>query len=132
MNIETHEKKLKESLELIQESVERGLDERQRTIGFNTSAACADMLEILFHKKNLIDPGFMVKHEWLKSKNKVEEKFPFDFPKKKEILELVLKIEERRDVLCYGKPQKVEVIKSVLENFYEVKKLFKEIGVNGT
>ncbi|MFA4886700.1 MAG: hypothetical protein WC595_00665 [Candidatus Nanoarchaeia archaeon] len=132
MNIETHEKKLKESLEPIQESVERGLDERQRTIGFNTSAACADMLEILFHKKNLIDPGFMVKHEWLKSKNKVEEKFPFDFPKKKEILELVLKIEERRDVLCYGKPQKVEVIKSVLENFYEVKKLFKEIGVNGT
>lgn len=63
MKIESHLKSLRESFELIDESIEKGLLERQRTIGFHTSAACADMLELLLHKKNLIDSGFIVKHE---------------------------------------------------------------------
>ena len=93
-------------MDVIEECVEKGLMERQRTIGFSASAACADMLEILLHKHSLIDPGFTIKHEWLKSKNKIKEKFPFDFPSKNELLNLIFKIEEKRDILCYGKPQK--------------------------
>ena len=130
MKIEDHLKNLKESLEVIEESIEKGLIERQRNIGFNTSAACADMLEILLHKKDLIDPGFIIKHEWLKSKNKIIEKFPFNFPNKKEILDLTYKIEEKRDVLCYGKPQKIEIINEVLENFNRLKEKFREVGLN--
>ncbi len=130
MKIETHLKNLKESLEVIEESIERGLVERQRNIGFNTSAACADMLEILLHKKGLIDFGFIVKHEWLKSKNRIKEKFPFEFSGKKEIFDLIYEIEEKRDVLCYGKPQKIEIIQEVINKFNKLKKKFREAGLN--
>ena len=130
MKPETHLKNLKESIEVIEESIGKGLLERQRNIGFNTSAASADMLEILLHKKSLIDPGSTIKHEWLKSKNKIQDKLPFDFPNKKEILELVFKIEEKRDTLCYGKPQKTEIIQEVINNFNKLRKLFKEGGLD--
>ena len=130
MKIESHLKNLKESLEIINECIEKGLVERQRTIGFSASAACADMLEILLHKENLIDPGFIINHEWLKSKNRIKDKFPFDFPKKKEIFDLIFKIEEKRNTLCYGKPQEIEAIQQVVEDFNKLKKIFKEAGVN--
>ena len=130
MKIEDHLKNLRESLQLIEESIEKGLLERQRNIGFNTSDACSDMLEILLHKKSLIDPGFIIKHEWLKSKNKIKEKFPFDFPKKIEILDLIYKIEQKRDILCYGKPQKLEIIKELIENFNKLKEKFRWAGLN--
>jgi len=130
MKIERHLENLKESLAVIEESVIKGLVERQRTIGFHTSAASIDLLEILLHKNNLIDIGFIIKHEWLKSKNSIKEKFPFGFPKKEEILDLTYKIEEKRNVLCYGKPQKIEIIQEVLDNFNQLKKLFKEAGIN--
>ena len=59
MKVEDHLKNLNEILEVIKESIEKGLVERQRNIGFNVSAACADMLEIFLHKKSMIDPGFI-------------------------------------------------------------------------
>lgn len=130
MKIESHLENLKESLSVIEESIIKGLVERQRTIGFHTSAASIDLLEILLHKNNLIDPGFIIKHEWLKSKNAIKEKFPFDFQKKEEVLDLIYKIEEKRNILCYGKPQKIEMIQEVLDNFNQLKKLFKGVGIN--
>ena len=130
MRIPDHKERLRESLSLIEESIEKGIVERQRTIGFNASAAVTDMLEIFLHRNSLIDPGFIVKHEWLKSKNSMENKFPFDFPRKNEIFTLILKIEEKRNILCYGKPQKEEIILEVLNNFNKVKEIFKEEGIN--
>ncbi|MEK6935928.1 MAG: hypothetical protein AABW67_04005 [Nanoarchaeota archaeon] len=130
MNKESHLRNLKESLTLIEESIEKGLLERQRTIGFNTSAACADMLEIFLHKKDLIDSGFIIKYDWLKSTNKIKEKFPFDFSNKKQIMELILKIEEKRNLLCYSKPQKIEIIQEVLNNFNQLKEIFKQEGID--
>jgi len=100
MNIDKHYERLNESLDVLDESISRDITKRQRTIGFNCSAASADMLEIFLHKKNLIDPGFVVKHEWFKSKNKITEKFPFDFPNKNRILEIMEAIEEKRNTLC--------------------------------
>ena len=130
MNIEAHLSRLKESIAVIEESIEKGLIERQRNIGFNTSAACIDMLEILLHKKDLIDPGFVIKHEWLKSKNAIKSKFPFEFHYKKEILSLIMNIEEKRNALCYGKPQKIELIKEVIVNFNKLKEKFRGAGLN--
>ena len=130
MKIESHIERLKKKLDLIKESIEKGIVERQRTIGFNTSAASSDMLEILLHKKSLIDPGFMLKHEWLKSKNKITEKLSFDFPKKKEIIDLMFKIEGKRNLLCYGKPQKQEIVQEVINDFNKLKDIFKKEGVN--
>ncbi len=130
MKIELHFQNLKESLTMIEECVERGLTERQRTLGFHTSAACADLLEILFHRLNLIDPSLVIKHEWLKSPRSLREKFPFDFTHKQEIFLLIVKIEERRNALCYGKPQQETVLQEVVQDFQTVQKLFKEAGIN--
>ncbi|MBS3124295.1 hypothetical protein J4437_06740 [Candidatus Woesearchaeota archaeon] len=130
MKTESHLRSIKESLEVINECLERGLETRQRTIGFSVSAASADMLETLLHQLNLIDSGFVLKHEWLKSKNKVTEKLPFDFPKKNEILVLMAEIEQKRNILCYGTPQKIETIKEILEKFNRLRKLFREVGLN--
>ena len=55
MKLETHLKRLKESFEVINECIEKGLIERQQTLGFTTSAAAAEMLEAYLHKKSLIE-----------------------------------------------------------------------------
>ena len=130
MKLETHYRNLRESLQVIEECIEKGPLQRQRNIGFNVSAACADLFEIFLHSKDLIDPGFVVKHEWFKSKRKVQEKFAFDFPSKDEILDILFQIEERRNVLCYGKPQKEEEILQLLRNFHKIQKIFRGFGID--
>src|SRR3990167_2817163 len=97
MKIESHLENLKESLREIEEAVTKGLLQKQRTLGFHASAGAIDILEIILHKNNLIDPGFVIKHEWFNSKKKIAEKLPFDFPKKREILECIVKIEAARN-----------------------------------
>lgn len=118
-----------ESIEVLNESISKDIVKRQRTIGFNCSAASADMFEIYLHQNNLIDPGFVVKHEWLKSKNKMQEKFTFDFQNKEEVIVLMMKIEEKRNDLCYGSPKEEETIKEVILNFNKLKQIFISMGV---
>jgi hypothetical protein len=130
MNIDYHFRNLRESISVIEDCIEKGLVARQRNIGFNVSAACADMLEIYLHKLNLIDMGFMIKHEWLKSKNKITEKFPFEFKNKNEIFYLMFEIERKRNDLCYGRPQKEETIIKVIEDFNKLRRTFKESGID--
>ncbi len=129
MNIEKHYERLKESLEVLDESISKDIVKRQRTIGFNCSAASADMFEIYLHENDLVDPRFVVKHEWFKSKNKIKEKFPFDFQNKNNILKLIEEIEEKRNALCYGSPKTEQIIKEVILSFNELKKLFKKVGI---
>ena len=129
MNIDKHYERLMESLEVLDESISKGIAKRQRTIGFNCSAAAADMLEIFLHKNDLIDPGFVVKHDWFKSKNKIKEKFPFDFKNKNEILKIMEEVEEKRNDLCYGSPKEEKVIEEIILKFNKLKKLFMEMGV---
>ena len=57
------------------------------------------------------------------------EKFPFDFKNKGKILRLMASIEEKRDPLCYGAPKQEAFIKEAIKEFYELKKIFKEHGV---
>lgn len=129
MNIEKHIDRLKESIEVIDESITKDVVKRQRTIGFSISAASADMFEIFLHKSKLVDPGFIVKHEWFKSKNKTKEKFSFDFKDKERILELMNSIEARRDPLCYGTPKAEAFIKDTINTFNELKRIFEDKGV---
>ena len=129
MNIEKHLDRLKESIEVIDESITKDIVKRQRTIGFSISAASADMFEIFLHKSKLVDPGFIVKHEWLKSKNKTKEKFPFDFEDKGKILGLMNSIEASRDPLCYGTPKPEAFIKEAVNKFNELKGIFEDKGV---
>ena len=128
MKIESHLENLKESIREIEEAVTRGVVERQRTLGFHASAGAADMLEIILHKENLIDPGFIVKHEWFNSKNIIKEKFSFNFPKKEEILSLMEKIEGLRNSLCYGKRRNEEELFEFIANFNKLKDIFLEVS----
>jgi len=127
MKIESHLENLKESIEEIESAVTRGLVNKQRTLGFHVSAGAADILEIILHKNNLIDPGFIVKHEWFNSKRKIEEKLNFEFQGKKEILDLAVKLESVRNSLCYGKRQDEKILEELILNFNKLKKLFMEV-----
>lgn len=127
MKIESHLENLKESIMEIGEAITRGLVSKQRTLGFHASAGAADIIEIILHKNNLIDPGFIVKYEWFNSKRKTEEKLNFEFPKKEEIFDLILKIEAVRNSLCYGKRQREESLEELVSNFNKLKEIFLEV-----
>lgn len=127
MKIESHLENLKESVREIEEAVAKDLTEKQRTIGFHASAGAIDMIEIILHKNKLIDPGFIIKHEWFNSKRKVSEKLNFEFPKKKTIIELTTSIESVRNKLCYGKKQESSVMERTIKDFNKLKKIFMEI-----
>jgi len=127
MKIESHLENLKESLREIEEAVTKGLLQKQRTLGFHASAGAIDILEIILHKNNLIDPSFVIKHEWFNSKKKIAEKFPFDFPSKKEIINLVIKIETVRNKLCYGKRADEKELEQLIKDFTALKKIFIEV-----
>lgn len=128
MNIDAHLENLKESIREIENAVRNGLQQKQRTIGFHTSAGAADMMEIILHKENLIDPGVIIKHEWFNSKNKVLDKLPFDFPRKKEIIELICEIEHLRNTFCYGKRQDEIVLEQLVATFLRLKNIFIEVS----
>jgi len=42
----------------IENAIKSGLVNKQRSLGFHASTACADMLEMLLHKNSLIRPWF--------------------------------------------------------------------------
>ena len=130
MKIEEHVRGIRESLRLLEYAIEKGLVDNQRTVGFNASAAAIDLLELYLHKNSLIDPGFIIKHDWFLSKNKIGEKINFDFPKKREIIEIIMRIEDKRIPLCYGRKQKEDVVRSVMEDFNELKDKFEEAGLD--
>ena len=127
MNIESHLESLRESVKEVDDAVLAGLVAKQRTLGFHTSAAAVDILEIMLHKHKLIDLGFVIKHDWFNSSRKIKEKFSFDFPHKKTILEHISSIEGIRNQLCYGKRQPEEVLEKLVNDFNSLKKLFCEV-----
>ena len=84
------------------------------------------MLEIFLHKNNLINPGAIIKHDWFSSSRKANEKLSFDFKNKEKIINLLVDIEAKRNILCYGKPQPVETISSVIESYNKIKSILRE------
>src|SRR3989344_7976038 len=126
MKIESHLENLKESINEIGESITKDLTKKERTLGFHTSAAAMDILEIILHKNNLIDPGFIIKHKWFNSDKKIKEKFPFHFDNKERILNLIKSIESIRNNLCYGKRQEEKVLEKLILDFNKLKRIFNE------
>lgn len=129
MKTQDHLRNIRESIEVINESLEKGIENRQRNIGFNTSVASVEMLEVYLHTKNLLNPTALLKHSWFNSIRKANEKIPFDFEDKEKIFDLLNKIETQRNLLCYGKLKPVELIKENIQNFNKIKKIFEEKGL---
>src|SRR3989344_4278581 len=117
MKIEDHLRNINESLEVINESIQKGIQDRQRNIGFNTSVSGVEMFEVFLHKENLLHPSSILKHSWFSSQKIANEKLKFDFDDKNRIIDLLCKIEEKRNILCYGKKRPVSEIKTALKYF---------------
>ncbi|MBI5002837.1 hypothetical protein HZC31_05600 [Candidatus Woesearchaeota archaeon] len=137
-SIALHKKHIKEHIEEINEAIDKGIEKRPATIGFHTSACSTELLELYLHKKNIITTGKTVKHNWFerpkaeqKIKPLIERKLDVDFPSKKDIYDLIYRIEENRDNLIYGN-SKTEQIELVLKTFMQLKermiKELKELG----
>ncbi len=124
-----HKKAIKESLDVINESVQRGVESRQRTIGFHCSAASADLLELYLHHLNAINPGKVLKHDFFTSEKKAQRKVSEEFPDKDKIIKLIVELETQRNQLCYGKKQPKEKIESYLKLFNSIRQLFESKGV---
>lgn len=129
MKTEDHLNNIRESLEVINESIQKGIEKRQRNIAFNISTASAEMLEVFLHKLNILHPSAMIKHDWFSSIRKAEEKLKFEFPHKQEIIKIIYEIESKRNPLCYGKPQPKETIESIINSFNKLKEIFEKEGL---
>ena len=129
MKIEDHLRNIKESIEVIEESIQKGIQDRQRNIGFNTSVAGVEMLEVFLHKENLLHPSLILKHEWFNSEKIAYEKLPFEFPDKKKIINLLCRIQEKRNILCYSKKRPLLEIQASLNYFNELKQFFESRGL---
>lgn len=127
---EEHLKSFKQFNEDIKEKIRAGLlIERQKIIAFDASEASTNLLEYFLHKKNLILAGFKVNHNYFASLKRAHRYFDFDFPRKDEIIALMVNQEEFRNILCYGKEKDIGEIKAVIDNLNKLIELIKtELG----
>ncbi len=124
MKSEEHEKAYTEHLKNIDNAIENGIEDNQRNLGFNISQGSVELFAIYLHKLNLIQgPGDQFDHRIFKNKSLMSKKIPPNFPEKKEILELMEKIETEKNVICYGKRKPKEKIELLLKNFQNLRKI---------
>ena len=123
-SIEEHEKTVKELIEDIEEKIRLGIvEKRQKIIGFSVSEASTNLFAIFLHKNKLINPGFNINHSFFVSKKRAEETFNFDFVNKEEILNLLFRIEELRNRLCYGREKEASEANEAVEKLFKLKKV---------
>lgn len=129
-SVEEHIRNIKQLLNDVEEKIRSDLIlERQKLVGFATSEITCELLALLLHKKNLISPGFNVNHRFLASEKSARERFNFSFPKKEELIPLLVSQENYRTLLCYGKSKERKVIEDAIRNMQKIKMMIeKETG----
>jgi len=127
-----HIKNAKELLKDIDEKVRSDLiAERQKLIGFAASEISCDLFAVLLHKKNLVTPGFNVNHRFFASEKSAREHFMYDFPRKRELLPLLIEQENYRNILCYGKSKERKTVEDAIKNLQKIKSIVEsETGEN--
>ena len=129
-SLEVHRKSAKVMLDDIDEKLRSGLAaERQNIIGFAASEAACNLLAILLHKKSLISPGFNVNHRFFASDKMAKERFGFEFPAKERLIPLMVKQEEYRGLLCYGRERSEKLVLEAVGNMNKIREIVdKEAG----
>lgn len=128
-SIEEHEKIAKELIEDIEEKIRLNLvAQRQKIIGFAVSEAASNLFAAFLHKKGLITIGFNLNHSFFASAQRVERTFPFDFSNKKEILAALVRIEELRNRLCYGREKEATEVQEAISLLFKLKNFVEEKG----
>jgi|SRR3989338_5552607 len=126
-SIEEHEKTANELIEDIEEKIRLGITaKRQKIIGFAASEAATNLFSIFLHKNNLISPGFNVNHSFFVSERRAQEAFTSDFRNKQEILDYLVRIEELRNRLCYGREKEAGEVNEAIEKLFKLKKILEE------
>ena len=135
MKEEKHQEIIKEVLEEIESSItdKRGLVSHQRRLAFIISLGVANILELYFHKHNVIKEGSIVNHLWFKrKKEKIIDQLQNQLTSPinslneiNKILEIIIKIEEKRDDLAYGAPASERILQEKINLFFELRKLTK-------
>ena len=135
MKLEKHEETLKEVSDEIETALKdkRGLLAHQRRLAFSLSLGAANIIELYFHKINIIKEGAQINHLWFKrKKEKTLEQLqnqivaPIDsIANLNKAVEIVIKIEEKRDDLAYGAPATEEILQTKINLFFELRRLLK-------
>jgi len=126
--IEEHKKIIKGFFDDINEKIRADLlVERQKIIGFAASEAAVNLLALLLHKENLVEPSFNINHRFFASQRIAERKFNFDFTRKEELLKLLIEQESYRNKLCYGKNEKSDLVNSAVKNLFKIKRIIDSV-----
>nr|AQS29064.1 hypothetical protein [uncultured archaeon] len=131
MKEERHIEILKEVLDEIEIALrdERGLVTHQRRLAFSLSLGVVNLIELYFHKLSIIKEGAKINHKWLKRKREtlfehLQQQIisPIDSIENiNSIVDIAIKIEEKRDDLAYGAPSTEKVIQEKINLFFELK-----------
>lgn len=123
-SIEEHEKTANELIEDIEEKIRLNLvAKRQKIIGFAVSETASNLFAAFLHKKELINQGFNVNHLFFASMQRAERTFPSDFPEKKDALATLVRIEELRNRLCYGREKEASEAQEAISLLFKLKGL---------
>ena len=135
MREEKHNEVLQEILDEIESSLKdkRGLVSHQRRLAFSLSLGAITLLEIYLHKLNIIKESSKINHIWFKRKKSTVLEYlekqiisPLkDIENIDEIIEIIMKIEEKRDDLAYGSPATEEILQEKINLFFRLKDLAK-------
>lgn len=135
MRKERHGEVLKEVLDEIETALKdkRGLVSHQRRLAFSLSAGAANLIELYFHSLNIIKEGSQINHLWFKKR---KEKVLAQLQKQiispinsveniNKIIDLAIKIEEKRDDLAYGAPAEEKILQDKINLFFQLKEAVK-------
>jgi|SRR3989344_553075 len=135
MKTDKHEEVLREIMEEIETSLKdsRGLVFHQRRLAFSLSLGSTSLLEIYLHKLNILKEGSQINHLWFRKKkesilkqlqNQVTS--PINSVESIEkIIDLIVKIEDKRDILAYGAPASESILQEKITLFFQLKELLK-------
>lgn len=131
MKKEKHEEILREVVESVENALndKRGLVAHQRRLAFSLSLGTVNIIELYFHKLNIIKEGAKIDHRWFKrKKERIKERLgrqivsPIDSVKDiDEILDVAKKIEEKRDDLAYGVRTGENILQDKINLFLELR-----------
>ena len=139
MRLEKHLESLHEVMDEIGAALNdsRGLSSHQRRLALMLSVGFCELVEIYFHKLQILKPGSRIKHDWFRQK-RIKEKLEQQVTSPlsglagiDEIISLAVQLEESRDDLAYGSPvNEEEFIRSRIDLFLKMKKII-ETRVGG-
>ena len=126
-SIEEHRKSIASLLKDMEDKIKTDtIVEMQKLIGFSCSEAACNIFALLLHRKSLITPGFNINHRFFASAKTANQKFNFEFQRKSDLLSLLVKQEDFREILCYGREKERPLIEACIKNVYTIKKIVEE------